>query len=303
MRSTRTAREMAQWVFDEGLLLKTGVDGLYGRSGEYLAVTEAIHRVIHLWGRTFAADVVSMPPVMSRSTFDGTNYLQSFPNLMGSVHIFTGDDKDHAELLRLSAKGGDWSAELGPAALMLCPAACHQVYPMLTGDLPPSGRWIDVRAVCFRSEPSTDPMRQQAFEMHEIVFVGGSAAAESHRDQGLEWGLLMLEDLGLSMEAVPASDPFFGRLGTSLKVEQAESQLKFEGVTAVDHPPRSVAIMSANCHREHFGASFAISCASGEVAHSACVGFGVDRIALALFEQHGAHTADWPTPVRRRLWT
>jgi seryl-tRNA synthetase len=294
---------MAQWVFDEGLLLKTGVDGLYGRSGEYLAVTEGIHRVIHMWGRTFGADVVSMPPLLSRPNFEGTNYLQSFPNLMGSVHVFTGDDEDHAALLRLSAKGGDWSADLHPSNLMLCPAACHQVYPMLTGELSSNGRWIDVRAVCFRNEPSTDPMRQLSFEMHEIVFVGESAAAERHRDQGLEWGLLMLEDLGLSMEAVPASDPFFGRLGTSLMVEQTESELKFEGVTPIDHPVRTVAIMSANCHRDHFGASFAISCASGEVAHSACVGFGVDRIALALFENHGPHTADWPPSVRRRLWT
>jgi seryl-tRNA synthetase len=302
MSGTRTRGEIGQWVFEEGVLYRTGVDGLYGRSKAYLAATDALHRVVHDWGSTFGADVVSFPPLMSRPTFEMTNYLESFPDLMASVQVFKGGDAQHAELVRRSAKGADWSDLLTPASVMLCPAACHQLYPMLTGRLPIGGRWMDVRAVCFRHEPSNDPMRQISFEMHEVVFAGESAPAEAHRDLGLRWGLDMLAHLGLPMEAVPASDPFFGRLGSSLTVEQTEQELKFEGVTPIGESARPVAIMSANCHRDHFGASFSIECASGEVAHSACVAFGVDRIALALFEQHGALLDEWPSLTREALW-
>ena len=38
--------------------------------------------------------------------------------------------------------------------------------------------------------------------------------------------------------------------------------------------------------------------ADGEVAHSACVGFGMERIALALFRTHGLDPATWPVSVR-----
>jgi hypothetical protein len=34
------------------------------------------------------------------------------------------------------------------------------------------------------------------------------------------------------------------------------------------------------------------------VAHSACVGFGLERVALALFKRHGLDVGDWPREVR-----
>ena len=40
--------------------------------------------------------------------------------------------------------------------------------------------------------------------------------------------------------------------------------------------------------------------ADGEVAHTACVGFGMERIALALFRTHGLDPERWPRRVRER---
>jgi hypothetical protein len=62
------------------------------------------------------------------------------------------------------------------------------------------------------------------------------------------------------------------------------------------------AIGSANCHRDHFGATFDITTADGEVAHSACFGVGVDRMALALLRRHGFDPDSWPSAVRSQLW-
>ena len=41
--------------------------------------------------------------------------------------------------------------------------------------------------------------------------------------------------------------------------------------------------------------------ADGAVAHSACFGFGLERVALALAAKHGFDVAAWPASVRQEL--
>jgi hypothetical protein len=46
------------------------------------------------------------------------------------------------------------------------------------------------------------------------------------------------------------------------------------------------------------GVAFDIRTHDGAVAHSACVGFGLERVALALFKKHGLQLEKWPAEVR-----
>ena len=39
----------------------------------------------------------------------------------------------------------------------------------------------------------------------------------------------------------------------------------------------------------------------GEVAHTGCVAFGIDRLTLALFATHGLELTLWPVAVRKAL--
>ena len=41
--------------------------------------------------------------------------------------------------------------------------------------------------------------------------------------------------------------------------------------------------------------------AGGEPAHTGCVAFGMDRLAVAMFHTHGTDVAKWPAPVRETL--
>ena len=59
--------------------------------------------------------------------------------------------------------------------------------------------------------------------------------------------------------------------------------------------------MNFNYHRDHFGATWGLSSANLETAHSACVAFGVDRLAVALFATHGTEARNWPAEVRAAL--
>jgi seryl-tRNA synthetase len=86
-----------------------------------------------------------------------------------------------------------------------------------------------------------------------------------------------------------------------MKATQREQGLKFELVVPITSRERPTAVASSNYHLDHFGLAFDIRTADGAVAHSACIGFGLERIALALFSTHGMDPDLWPHDVRSVL--
>jgi seryl-tRNA synthetase len=98
-----------------------------------------------------------------------------------------------------------------------------------------------------------------------------------------------------------ANDPFFGRGGRVMKATQREQELKYELVVPITSREKPTAVASCNYHVDHFGVAFDIRTADGEVAHTACVGFGYERIALALFNTHGMDPDLWPQDIKRVL--
>ncbi|HXW80937.1 MAG TPA: amino acid--[acyl-carrier-protein] ligase [Acidimicrobiales bacterium] len=287
---------------EAGVVILTEADGVVGTSGTYELVVSALNELFHGLGEGQGESVVHFPPVYPRSTFERTEYLSGFSNLVGAVNCFTGADEDHDRLLASVAAGEDWSGHFSASGLMLQPAACHPVYPICTGVLPEGGRRFEVAGYCFRHEPSRDPFRMQSFRMFEHVYVGDLASAVAHRDRWVTIACDVLGALGLDVSTVPASDPFFGRAGSLLAEIQRDEASKLEVVFSLPGSGAVVALASGNWHQDHFGTAFAIQCANGETAQSACFGFGVDRVALALFAAHGVAPATWPAPVRARLW-
>jgi seryl-tRNA synthetase len=59
--------------------------------------------------------------------------------------------------------------------------------------------------------------------------------------------------------------------------------------------------MSFNYHQSHFGTTWDIKDANGEPAHTGCVAFGMDRLAVAMFHTHGTRLDAWPPKVRELL--
>lgn len=290
-------------LLDAELLVATAVPGLYGRSGEFEDIVDGIDRVVVAAGPGKAATRFRFPPVFPRTNFERTDYIASFPHLTGAVNTFTGSNAEHAELLAARSRGEAWDAWLEPTDTVLVSAACHPAYARYTGTLRDGGELLDVYGYCFRHEPAVDPARMQAFRMHEFVRVGTPDDAEQHRDTWVDRGLEVLETLGLAATAVAANDPFFGRAGRMLAANQRHENLKTElTVRLYGDLDEGTAVVSCNCHRDHFGETFEITTADGEVAHSACVGFGMERIALALLRTHGLDTDRWPQAVRSRMF-
>ncbi|MBV9720869.1 MAG: hypothetical protein JO082_02985 [Mycobacterium sp.] len=59
-----------------------------------------------------------------------------------------------------------------------------------------------------------------------------------------------------------------------------------------------MAVVLGKCQYEHFCQAFGLSTHGCEVAHSACVGFGAERIVLGFIRPHGFEPAMWSTRVR-----
>jgi seryl-tRNA synthetase len=142
----------------------------------------------------------------------------------------------------------------------------------------------------------------QAFRVREFVRVGEPDRVVAWRDMWLDRGLGLLHALGLPARADTASDPFFGRGGRMLAVSQRELKLKFEILVPVISEEHPTAVCSFNCHQDHFGKIFDIKTKSGQIAHTACLGFGMERLVMALFKTHGFVPREWPTAVRSLLW-
>ncbi len=285
-----------------GLLIDIGVDGLYGWSAAFERVVRGLDGLVTSAGADQHASVLHFPAVISRLVLARSGYLHSFPDLLGSVNVFEGGDELHAELLARLEHGEEWAELLTPSDVALCSAACHQLYPLCSGRLPAGGRRFEVFGHCFRHEPSLDPARMQAFRMHEIVYLGDPEGAVAHRDLWLERSADLLSGLGLAVDAVVANDPFFGRAGRMLASNQRAETLKYEIACVIQPDAEPTAISSSNYHLDHFGIEFGIESANGDVAHSACVGFGVERITLALLATHGLDPDAWPPAVQSRLW-
>ena len=86
-----------------------------------------------------------------------------------------------------------------------------------------------------------------------------------------------------------------------MAASQREQALKFELLVPVISDEKPTACMSFNYHRDHFGQTWDLLSSDGEPAHTACVAFGVDRLAIALFATHGLDAKSWPASVRASL--
>jgi len=290
-------------LFDSGLLIDTGVEGVYARSGTFEDVITAFEGLIDRFAGNTGAEVIRFPPGMNRAHFEGSGYMKNFPQLAGTVHSFCGCELDHQNLIQCMAEGSDWTEGQKATDLVLTPAACYPLYPIVArrGPLAEGGGLFNIQSYCFRREPSNDPARMQLFRMREFVRLGKPEDVMAFRGEWMEKGKELMGSLEMPVEVDVANDPFFGRAGRLLKNNQRDQNLKFELLIPINSVAQPTACMSFNYHQDHFGSSWGLKTADGETAHTACVGFGLERIALALFHHHGLDPKQWPSTVRKAL--
>ncbi|MFZ6677412.1 amino acid--[acyl-carrier-protein] ligase [Undibacterium sp. Tian12W] len=286
-----------------GHIIPVGVQGIFGRGPVFEDVLRRFDDYVSRVAANDGAVKMSFPPCLDRKVLERSEYLDSFPQLAGTIFSFTGNEAQHKELMENVHEGRPWTHLQTMTAVCLTPAACYPVYPSFTGTVPAEGRLVDMQNWVFRNEPSPEPTRMQSFRVREFVRVGTPDMVVAWRDIWLQRGLDILKSLGLPAHSDVASDPFFGRGGRMLAANQREQQLKFEVLVPVISEAKPTAVCSFNYHQDHFGKLFEIYQQNGELAHTACLGFGLERIVMALFKTHGMQPENWPQTARDILWS
>jgi seryl-tRNA synthetase len=286
----------------DGLFRSMGVDGVYARTELYAHVVERLEAYITRQ-RDPKAEIMRFPPVMSRKQLEKSGYLKSFPNLLGCVCALHGSEASIRSAVDRYDNGGDWTTSVTSSDLVLSPAACYPVYPIVAtrGPLPRGGLLFDIEADVFRHEPSRSLDRLQSFRMREFVRIGSPQEILEFRESWMAKAPGLAADLGLPFTIDVANDPFFGRVGQVMAVSQRQQALKFELLIPYYPQASPTACMSFNYHREHFGQVWGIHDDKGELAHTSCVAFGIDRLTVALFAIHGLDLEQWPANPKAAL--
>jgi seryl-tRNA synthetase len=298
----RSQERFRDELFAAGILLPMKTAGLVGRSAVFERVVAGVVNAAVRAGAPFKATALAFPPVLPKRVIEKTDYLRSFPDMLGSVHAFTGNERDHMSILNAVEIAEDWAVGFSSSDAVLLPASCYPIYLWREGtQVPVSGEVFTVTGQCYRHEPSPDPARLRSFRQHEHVIIGSPEAAASFAAQWGDLTVSVLRSMHLPAERVVANDPFFGRMGKLLAASQVEQALKHEVVIPINSDEFPTACASVNQHHDHFTEPFDITLAGGGVAHTACVGFGLERIALALFKHHGFSVSAWPAVTRAVL--
>ncbi len=287
----------------QALLHPTSANGVPARSGLFESVINGLDALITSQ-REAGTEVLRFPPVMSRALVEKSGYLKSFPHLLGCVSCLHGEEATIRSFVEGRGSGdGDWVDGLAATDLVLTPAACYPLYPLVAarGALRAQGEAFDVASYCFRREASHEPGRLQSFRMREYVCMGAPQVALGFRQRWLERAQEIARHLALPYKVATASDPFFGRVGKIMAMSQVEQALKFELLIPVNSEEQPTACMSFNYHQDHFGTTWGLRTSAQEVAHTACVAFGMDRLGLALFATHGLDLQKWPASARQSL--
>jgi seryl-tRNA synthetase len=284
------------------VLRPLGAGGVYARTALFERVIDGLTVLISRY-REPATEIFKFPPVMSRAQVERSGYLKSFPHLLGCVSCLHGSEGEIRALVDSADGGNNWTSGLATTDLVLAPAACYPIYPIAAsrGRAPAAGLLFDVTCDCFRHEASYEIGRFQSFRMREYVRIGSPDQVIEFRERWLSKARELADLLRLPYRIDAASDPFFGRAGKLMAVNQIEQALKFELLIPVHSTDNPTACASFNYHRDHFGATWGLTLANGDLAHTACVAFGMDRLALAIFSTHGIDIDGWSAHVRSAL--
>ncbi|MEW6703575.1 MAG: amino acid--[acyl-carrier-protein] ligase [Pseudomonadota bacterium] len=286
-----------------GLIVPAGVRGVFARGPVFEDVLNRFNDLVSKLAENDGAMPVTFPPILDRKVLEKVNYLESFPHLCGSIHSFFGNALQALALAEKARKGEPWGQDLQQTDVVLTPAACYPVYGMFTGTVPAEGKLVTICNWVFRHEPSDEPTRMQSFRCREFIRIGTPDQVIAWRDMWLQRGMALLQGLGLPAQSDVAADPFFGRGGKILAMNQKEQKLKFEVLVPVISATDPTAVCSFNFHQDHFGSTFGIKTPDGQTANTACLGFGLERVTMALFKTHGFDPQRWPEAVRQQLWS
>jgi seryl-tRNA synthetase len=257
---------------------------------------------------SFGAEPYRFPTLIPARYLERVNYFRAFPHSLTFVtHLREDLDAidEFAQHAACTEHGLNTPlASFAPIQTLLSPAVCYHLYFSLADRPLPGGR-LAATAVgnCFRYEALNLASLERLwnFTMREVIFVGPKEFVLENREIARQRMAPVLEQVGLAYRVESANDPFFIGEFRKQAAFQSAFQLKFEIRASLPYKPGTLAVGSYNYHQDFFGRSLNITLPDGSPAHTGCVAFGLERVALAFLAQYGLDPRDWPPAVQEAL--
>lgn len=279
--------------------------GLFAFCGDFLRVQTALDSVIRSLACRHGVAELAYPSLWPIQVLQSIDYLHDFPQLVIlAAGVAPGYDARtvFAERFRKEAGAGTiaCTAEngLAPANNVLAPTVCDCCYWLLRGQRDVTNQTWTIHGQVFRNEASPNRRldRLTNYTMREIVMIGGEAFVMEQRETFIDETIKLITALDLACDIVSADDPFFCNDALKKNAFQNIARLKYE-VRVPLYGDASTAVASINLHNDFFSRNYDFEAANGSRPISACIGFGYERLAYALFCRHGAELARWPGQV------
>jgi seryl-tRNA synthetase len=296
-----------RWVLELG-------HGQVGLAGPALAAMRAVDDAcVELGVERFGAVHENYPALMPSEVLARCNYFKYFPHTVSMVVHLVEDYDKIDEFRRVNDHGThldvpDWRAFETPK-VCLNPAVCYHCYQAMERErMTVEGRCVTAVGRCFRYESKNIVGLDRAwdFTMREIIFVGTEAWVAERRQEAMEAQLEQVKAWDLDCVFETANDPFFSAAYATKTYWQVRNDLKYEMRLAVEPGPdgaaRTLACASANLHENFFGKTFDILGVDGSPVFTGCAAWGLERLVLALFSQHGFDKGRWPESLRADVW-
>lgn len=274
-------------------------EGLYVFGPAFTQLMRALDRLCLDLAWRLGAQEYSVPAYTTWEVLEASNYVRLFPQHLTFAHVLE-HDLDTIERFATAQSREEQRALPRPSPLVMLPAACLHCYNLKRDQRVDEPVLMTVVGHCSRYEARrmTTPGRLWNFHLREIVYLGSLSGTVEFRRRMVEELSAIARELGLPCRLESATDPFFTSARAGLAFYQNASDLKYELVGALPGGDRTLALASLNYHQQHFSQSFNLRDAAGELIHTACVGFGLERWAYWLLSHLGDEERDWPEILR-----
>jgi seryl-tRNA synthetase len=260
--------------------------------GERLHAYHKIDAAFQAFAKRLNAMEYHFPSFIGAADLRKMDYLHSFPQHATFPQVLQGSD-DNIQRFRNSDLINDrdeiqLTAMAAPKAI-LTPAACYHFYINFQNHNFSKTQIFTTRNTCYRHETEYVALeRQWSFTMREIVCIGEEYEVQQFVHDMKEWLSRLFARLEMPIDWQTAQDPFFNPGNNPKHLLQKLHPNKHEMVF-----DNRLALGSANYHRSYFGEIFNIH-HNNNVAHSACIAFGVERWLAAFNNSFGENPSTWP---------
>ena len=258
--------------------------------------------ILARFARPFGAREEAYPNCIPLPALGRADHLASFPE---HLHFLTHLTQDLAVLdgfaERARTEGAAVAPALGEASgfeLVHNPSTCYHCYAARTDTEVPDNMAVTALAKCHRFEAANhrETGRLLEFSLREVIFLGDGGYIRETRARTLDLVKELARDWRLYGVLEASNDPFFTTDYEVKAAHQRRMAMKVEYRATLPGIAKGLAVMSSNLHGPSFGKAFNMT-RSGRPIQTGCLGFGHERLALALIAQHGAERTAWPGPL------